>query len=144
MLLISLTLLLYILAMELSLHAHPGALITNPSNLYQSIVSSIHPCSAYWFGPLSPVYSISEILGRSMTATFQLTTWILPRPLCPITDNTVSFGILSSDWILLIWTLSQVSDSSDRTTYICLPIPLTNLTLFTDRDYCSSRLLRPY
>ena len=61
------------------------------------ILSSIHPCSAYWFGPLSPVYGISDILGRSMMATFQLTTWILPRPLCPITDNTVSFGILSSD-----------------------------------------------
>ena len=61
------------------------------------ILSSIHPCSAYWFGPLSPAYGISDILGRSMMATFQLTTWILPRPLCPITDNTVSFGILSSD-----------------------------------------------
>jgi hypothetical protein len=41
------------------------------------ILSSIHPCSAYWFGPLSPAYGISDILGRSMTATFQLTTWIL-------------------------------------------------------------------
>ena len=39
MLLISLTLLLYILAMELSLHqatTHPGALITNPTSFHQS------------------------------------------------------------------------------------------------------------
>jgi hypothetical protein len=66
----------------------------------------------------APSCSISVILGCSMTATFQLTAWILPKPLYPVTESTASFGILSSDWILLILSLSQVSGSSDRTTYI--------------------------